>query len=188
MPIGIYKRKPITEEHRKNLSKAKLKSPTRYWLGKKQSPEQVRKRVEARKGYKPSEETKQRMRLAAIEQVRNGTRIFPNNSGKKRPDITGSKHPRWRGDYPEQYRLRNSVEMENWRKAVFERDDYRCLSCGERGGKLNADHIWPFSQFLRLRFDINNGRTLCVDCHRQTETYGYPRFSIEGRSAIYLTQ
>lgn len=22
-------------------------------------------------------------------------------------------------------------------------------------------------------FDINNGRSLCLDCHRQTDTYGY---------------
>ena len=39
------------------------------------------------------------------------------------------------------------------------------------GGKLNADHIKPFSLFPELRFDLNNGRTLCVECHKKTDTY-----------------
>ena len=65
-----------------------------------------------------------------------------------------------------------------WRKLVFERDDYRCLDCGIKSGEidrkiiLQADHIYPFALFPRLRFDINNGRTLCIDCHRMTDTYG----------------
>ena len=80
--------------------------------------------------------------------------------------------------------------MKQWRKDVFERDDYRCMSCGDRGVKLHADHILPFAYFPRLRFDINNGRTLCVDCHKQTETYlkHSKSFSLESRPVIHLTQ
>ena len=29
-----------------------------------------------------------------------------------------------------------------------------------------------FAYFLKLRFQIGNGRTLCLGCHRKTDTFG----------------
>ncbi len=58
-----------------------------------------------------------------------------------------------------------------WRTKVFERDLYTCQNCGEVGGRLEAHHIKPWSLFSELRFAIDNGRTLCKDCHKQTESY-----------------
>ena len=72
-------------------------------------------------------------------------------------------------------RIRKSKEYRLWREAVFERDDYTCVFCGDIGGSLNADHIKRFSDYPELRFAIDNGRTLCVDCHKKTGTYGRPR-------------
>lgn len=86
----------------------------------------------------------------------------------------GENNHRWKGGTtPELARLRHTTEYYQWRENIFARDDYRCLDCGERGGRLNADHIYAFARFPRLRFDINNGRTLREDCHRKTPTFGY---------------
>lgn len=87
--------------------------------------------------------------------------------------LTGENHHSWRGGItPENEKIRSSAAYSNWRTAVFERDDYTCQMCGQRGGKLNADHIKPFATHPDLRFDIDNGRTLCEPCHRKTDTYG----------------
>ena len=59
-----------------------------------------------------------------------------------------------------------------WRKAVFERDNYTCQECGVRGVEIQADNIKPFKYFPELRWVLSNGRTLCVPCHRKTDTYG----------------
>lgn len=73
-----------------------------------------------------------------------------------------------------------------WRKSVFERDRYRCCDCG-LGGYIEAHHIKPFAIIYRKifnpavsldenysnclnshdLFDINNGKTLCQDCHKK---------------------
>lgn len=85
----------------------------------------------------------------------------------------GKSHPNWQGGKtPINFKLRNSKEYKLWRIAVFERDNYTCVWCGQKGVRLNADHIKPFALFPELRFAIDNGRTLCISCHRKTDTHG----------------
>lgn len=62
--------------------------------------------------------------------------------------------------------IRKSIPYKRWRTEVFERDGYVCVKCGD-GGYINADHIKPFSIYPELRFDIENGQTLCVPCHKE---------------------
>lgn len=86
----------------------------------------------------------------------------------------GSKSYLWKGGVtPLNSKIRHSMEYKLWRESVFKRDDWTCVFCKVRGDTLNADHIKPFAYFPELRFDINNGRTLCVPCHKKTDTYGY---------------
>ena len=148
--------------------------------GKKFSAEHKRKMglaiSIALKGRKLSEATKQKMRGR-----------IPWNKGKKMPQISGEKNVHWKGGITAlNFQIRHSLEYKIYREKGFQRDNYTCQECGERG-KINFDH-YPisFSTFLhRLKiknlqeallskelWDISNGRTLCVPCHRKTDTYG----------------
>lgn len=81
-------------------------------------------------------------------------------------------HPRWDGGKTtEAERIRKSQAYQEWRIQVFVRDDYTCQHCGIKGTALHADHIKPFAYFPELRLDVDNGQTLCVPCHKQTDTY-----------------
>lgn len=97
--------------------------------------------------------------------------------GKKNPHFAGINNPKWKGGVtPEHLKVRWSVEMKNFRKEIFERDDYTCKACGRRskqGDKviLNIHHIKPFAIYKELRFDKDNVITLCIECHSKTDTY-----------------
>lgn len=58
-----------------------------------------------------------------------------------------------------------SPEYKKWRIAVFKRDNYTCQICDQHGGNLNGHHIYKVSDYPELIFEVNNGITLCKDCH-----------------------
>ena len=158
MPIKGYKH---TEEAKKKMSERHKQNPTRYWLGKtnpffgKHHSEEAKRKVsEANKGRK--------MPFRTLEYRKRMSEAYK-----------GEKSSNWKGGIaPLNAIIRNSLEYKLWREAVFKRDNWTCVWCGQRGVRLNADHIKPFSLFPELRFAIDNGRTLCVPCHRKTDTWG----------------
>ncbi len=140
-------------------------------------------------GKRHKSETIEKMRKIAIERgnkviMTPGVRKKISNSHKGRKKSLshrismslarqGEKSHRWKGGISKIHkRIRHSIEFKLWREAVFERDNYTCRFCGWRGGILHPDHIKPFAYFPELRFSIDNGRTLCVDCHKNTDTFG----------------
>ena len=166
---------PISEETRKKLCKArKGKKPNlgkRWKLKHKKvfSTEHKKKLKKARIGRSPalgkhwklSDETRENMRKAS-----------------KR----GKDHYNWKGGIkPLTKVIRACFEYRQWRSDIFTRDNFTCIICGDStGGNLQADHFPKmFSEILKefkiisieqalaceKLWDINNGRTLCRNCH-----------------------
>ena len=83
----------------------------------------------------------------------------------------GRSNPNWIENKTKIKRPLSSYEGARWRRQVFERDNYTCQKCGQTGGKLNAHHIFSYAKFPELRLDLDNGQTLCIACHKKTDTY-----------------
>ena len=82
--------------------------------------------------------------------------------------MKGERNGNWKGGItPEDRMFRASSEYDDWRISVFERDEYTCQECGQLGGALNAHHILPFRDYRDPEYslDIDNGITLCEECH-----------------------
>lgn len=102
-------------------------------------------------------------------------KVYPADHFSRR---RGPDHPRWKGGIRKERNGYPDTDYKNWRKAVFERDNYTCQFCGIRGGTIHADHIKRWKDYPNLRYEVSNGRTLCVQCHRKTPTYGNRRANV----------
>ena len=131
--------------------------------------------------------------------------------------LTGRPSPlRGTGKRPLIKALRDSSKYALWRTAVFEKNDYACVLCGARSGNgktvtLNADHhpvplYRLVDRFLEENpdtpsvelyvralatdwlWDVRNGRTLCVRCHLNTDSFGLPSAESRLRPTMGLEQ
>lgn len=71
----------------------------------------------------------------------------------------------------EAQRLRWSDAYKEWRTKIFERDNWTCQECGMKGD-IQVHHIKSYALYSESRLDIENGITLCVECHKKTDNYG----------------
>ena len=86
----------------------------------------------------------------------------------------GEKSPRWKGNNVKHERTeRYDPRYRIWRTSVFKRDHYTCQCCGrtnKKGNKFSlylvAHHLNNFKNYIDERYDVDNGITLCVDCHK----------------------
>lgn len=96
--------------------------------------------------------------------------------------LRGEDSPNWNEDLTEEQRLlaRNYPEYRDWVQLVYRRDDYTCQKCRKRGGRLNAHHIKGYADYPELRTDVDNGITLCEECHQIFhKSFGYTKFTAE---------
>lgn len=119
------------------------------------------------------------------------------NHIKKSPNIKGENNPNWKGGKTKlSTQIRMSSEYSFWRMSVFRRDNWTCQICGAKNKKgekyiFDADHIHPFSKIIdeqnitsmeeaiscKQLWDIDNGRTLCRECHKKTDTWGVNQYT-----------
>lgn len=149
--------KKHTEEAKEKMSEIRKKNPNRYWLGKKRptlSQETKEKISFSLKGHIISQDTKEKISLG--------------NIGKN----LGEKSPRYIMDRTqlkttsEANQARKSFAYSKWRKEVWKRDNFKCkIANKECKGRIEAHHILGFTAYPELRYEINNGITLCLAHH-----------------------
>lgn len=84
----------------------------------------------------------------------------------KKCQTAKEKNVNWKGGITTKNKLiRRSSEWRNWRKQVFERDNYTCQSCGINNNKLEPHHLFSFKDNPNYIFEVWNGQTLCRECH-----------------------
>ena len=146
----------------------------KFNLGKKASKETKEKMSVASKGKPHSEQHNMNVSLSLKGKPSplRGTTQSPELRRKRALIMMGEKSHFWKGGItPINQKIRSSIEYKLWREAVFKRDNFTCVWCLKKGGELNADHIKSFLNFPELRFALDNGRTLCVPCHKTTNNY-----------------
>ncbi len=136
----------------------------------------------SRLGLKMSEEYCQKQRLFLLSRtnpMKNPETVRKLQEAKKRTyDLKGRKSKL-------RDLIKSTFQYKNWRTSVFIKDNFSCVWCNKKG-YVQADHIKPYSMIIKQYniksvcdaekcselWDINNGRTLCKECHRKTDTYG----------------
>lgn len=80
--------------------------------------------------------------------------------------LNKKNNPNWKGGVSSELQIeRGSVDNKKWRESVLERDKYTCQICGCKDTQMQAHHIEGFARNEDLRYMVNNGLTLCFNCH-----------------------
>jgi len=103
----------------------------------------------------------------------------------------GKNASNWKGGISSLYHLiRTNEKYKKWRILCMERDNYQCQECKRSGGNLEVDHIVQFAYIIKKYsiknikdalkckelWNIDNGKTLCINCHKKTKSHSNKNF------------
>lgn len=159
------------------------------YINKKRSPKEIAKEVQCNTKTIFDYLKKHKLPIRNISEAK---------KGKKHPTpwMFGNKFRYLDGRSPLIVCIYRSQEYKLWRDRIFHRDNYTCQECNQVGGKLEAHHKVKFKvlfkTFLSINpnldvkkdkeeilklvkiyfpfWDINNGITLCYNCHIKVES------------------
>ena len=162
-----------------------IKNPGNPNLGK--NPVAQQKAILARTGIKRSSTTK---RLELQHLFAPETMLTPEIRAKQRAaklGKRGSLTSGWKGGKTNERKLAIARdEYKQLRKGVFQRDNWTCQGCGERGGRLELHHIKEWSNYPDLRYEPANCITICRPCHTKTDNYASKAIKAKDSNGIQI--
>ena len=146
-------------------------------MGHVTSLETRNKISKAIKGRKLSEEHKNKLRIVMKGKENAKGHSHPAWNKGYGDYQMGEKHWNWQGGKTSiNSRLRSNHKYIAWRISVFERDNFTCQDCKERGGYLHPHHLISVKDCINtgridLIYEINNGVTVCIKCHHKRHNW-----------------
>lgn len=120
---------------------------------------------------KPTQESRKKAgetisRKMALGLIPKPPKSTPESSRKAGLKIRGKNHWNWIPDRSKIKKKERPSEAETWGRDILYRDDFTCQICHEVGNNLNAHHIKSWKDYPDDRYDLDNGITLCFECHK----------------------
>jgi len=170
------------EESKRKISEARKKYGSPFNIGLKQSKETRKKRSIALKGKKRSKKSLENLLIANRKNGLKKKGIMPKNLSS----LHGKNHWNWKGGISKINKMcRSTKEYLQWRSDIFQRDNWICQTCHKENCFVEAHHIKGFSVIIKENnikslddarkcdelWNLNNGVTLCKECHSLTDNY-----------------
>jgi len=151
----------------------------KLFLGKKHT-EEAKKKMRTNRLYRKFSK-EHRRNLSQALKGRIFSTLWRNKLSEKGKLRKADKSPNWKGGIsPLTKLIIQTPKYQLWHSAILIRDNFTCIICNKRGGKLEVDHypnsfsvIFHKNNIENLQeaencfefWDIGNGRTLCYECH-----------------------